>query len=98
MLAEPEVIQSEDTLWLGAMFPTQSDDEYVRAFGKASLQALDLARQDFMNVQGGLPPSTSNGKARPVPLPMILRFRAMTMRTRCMASGWGKALPTGPAS
>jgi serine/threonine-protein kinase len=48
---EPSDLQSDDTLWIGAMFPQSGAQQ---AWGKADANALDLARREFVTV-GGIP-------------------------------------------
>ncbi len=55
---------NDATIWLGAMFPTTGDDAV--AFGTESIQALDLARQDFAKISRGLPSTRAGEPPRPL--------------------------------
>ncbi len=62
--ADRRAIESDDTLWIGTMFPETGSD--AQAYGTASARAVDLARRDFMDVAGGLPYGRADGAARPI--------------------------------
>jgi serine/threonine-protein kinase len=64
VLAEPSAVRDDATLWVGAMFPLTGPD--AAKFGEASLNAVDLARQDFQMVSQGLPPGRDGGRSRPI--------------------------------
>ena len=64
VLASPEALRDDATLWVGAMFPLTGPD--APKFGEASLSAVDLARQDFQMVSKGLPASREGGRPRPI--------------------------------
>jgi serine/threonine-protein kinase len=63
VLARPEDIASDDTLWIGAMFPTRGPmaPPFVE-----SIRAVDLARRDFLEVGNGLPSAKPGAPARPI--------------------------------
>ncbi|HVY46105.1 MAG TPA: ABC transporter substrate-binding protein, partial [Minicystis sp.] len=48
----------------GAMFPTSGPDAVD--IGTPSLEAVDLARRDFVETSGGLPPARAGGPRRPI--------------------------------
>lgn len=64
LLAEPEDAARDDTVWLGAMFPLTGPE--AEPFGEPSVRALELARVDFLEAVGGLPPVTEGGPVRHV--------------------------------
>lgn len=68
VIADERALRDPSTLWVGAMFPTSDADPSLSEFGNASMQALELARRDFMSVSGGLPALASGGKGRPLGL------------------------------
>src|SRR5262249_27442918 len=53
VLADTDTARDPRTLWIGAMFPLSGPD--ADAFGKESVNAADLARQDFMRIAKGIP-------------------------------------------
>ena len=53
-LAEPGDAASDDTLWIGVMFPQSGDAADV--FGHSDTNAADLARRDFAQVAHGIVP------------------------------------------
>jgi ABC-type branched-subunit amino acid transport system substrate-binding protein/tRNA A-37 threonylcarbamoyl transferase component Bud32 len=53
VLADDETANDPRTLWIGAMFPLSGPD--ADAFGKESLNAAELARQDFVRIAKGIP-------------------------------------------
>jgi ABC-type branched-subunit amino acid transport system substrate-binding protein len=63
-LDEPGDVASDDTLWIGVMFPQSGDA--ADAFGRADTNAADLARHDFAEVAHGILPRA--GPARRVAL------------------------------
>jgi serine/threonine-protein kinase len=64
VLAEPGDLQSDATVWFGAMFPRSGVE--AGTFGEASVRAVDLARRDFNEISGGLPPALPGGPKRPL--------------------------------
>jgi serine/threonine protein kinase len=64
VLAIPEEIADDATLWIGTMFPTseEGDGEEI----KANERAADLAKSDFWDVTHGLPSATGMGASRPL--------------------------------
>ncbi|MFO0589149.1 MAG: protein kinase [Polyangiaceae bacterium] len=63
VLASPADIEDEATVWVGAMYPQDpADPEY----GRLAVNAVDLARRDFMETSGGLPPARPGGPKRPI--------------------------------
>ena len=62
--ADRRALESDDTIWIGTMFPESGAD--ANAYGTASARAVDLARRDFMTVAGGLPSARGDGSARPL--------------------------------
>jgi hypothetical protein len=65
VLARPEDLASDDTVWLGTMFPTHGP--MVLDFVE-SIRAVELARRDFLEVSNGIPGSKPGGRARPIGL------------------------------
>jgi serine/threonine-protein kinase len=59
-VAEPSDLQSDATVWFGAMFPLVGED--AKSFGKREFQAVDLARSDFAQMLRGTHAS-ANGVA-----------------------------------
>ncbi|MBK8253771.1 MAG: serine/threonine protein kinase [Polyangiaceae bacterium] len=64
ILASPADISNDATVWVGAMFPT--DGVEPTRFGPLSVNVIDLARRDLMDMAGGLPPTKVGGPKRPV--------------------------------
>jgi branched-chain amino acid transport system substrate-binding protein len=64
VLASPEDIANDATVWIGAMFPIS--DDHLTEFGPLSGHAIDLARRDFVDGTGGLPPARPGGPKRPI--------------------------------
>jgi serine/threonine-protein kinase len=64
LLAEPSDIGNDATLWIGAMFPTSGPE--APRFGELSMRAVDLARRDFVEAAGGLPPVHAGAPKRPI--------------------------------
>ncbi|MFI5300297.1 MAG: ABC transporter substrate-binding protein, partial [Polyangiales bacterium] len=54
----------DDIVWIGAMFPRKG--EHAIAFGDASGNAVEAAREDFARVVGGLPSRVAGRPARPL--------------------------------
>jgi serine/threonine-protein kinase len=50
--ADPAALASEDTVWIGSMFPKTGPDG--EGFGIANARAVDLARRDFAQIMAGL--------------------------------------------
>ncbi|MBL9026626.1 MAG: protein kinase [Myxococcales bacterium] len=53
--ADPAAIESDRTLWLGAMFPADHDDAYTASFGRGATNAVSLAVHEITSVSGGIP-------------------------------------------
>src|SRR5262249_11105057 len=49
---EPGDLEGEDTIWLGAMFPTKGP--LADAFGKMNAEGAELARKEFARATGSL--------------------------------------------
>jgi serine/threonine-protein kinase len=64
VLAEPGNVENESTLWFGAMFPVTGIGS--KEYGLASVNAVDLARRDFMDIASGLPSARSGAPPRPM--------------------------------
>jgi ABC-type branched-subunit amino acid transport system substrate-binding protein len=62
-LAEPGDLANPRTVWLGVMLPLEGEDAAV--FGASNLQAIDLARKDFVNIMSGIT-SDVNAVAPPI--------------------------------
>ena len=63
VLADDEALVRDDTLWIGAMYPThdRSSD-----FGREAGRLVELAQRDFHGLTGGLPPTRPGGPPRPI--------------------------------
>ncbi|MDI1442469.1 bifunctional serine/threonine-protein kinase/ABC transporter substrate-binding protein [Polyangium sp. 6x1] len=64
VLAGPGDVENEGTIWFGAMYPFRLPDP--TAFGPRAANAVDLARRDFAETTGGLPPARPGGPRRPL--------------------------------
>ncbi len=64
VLASPEDIADDATVWIGAMYPVSDPDP--GAYGPEAGHAIELARRDFVEATGGLPPARPGGPKRPV--------------------------------
>jgi serine/threonine-protein kinase len=64
VLAEPGDLQSDATVWIGAMFALSRADASTDS--EPSMRAVDLARRDFVETTGGLPPARPGGPRRPI--------------------------------
>jgi serine/threonine-protein kinase len=64
VLAEPGDLQSDATVWIGAMFAISRAD--AAADSDHAMRAVDLARRDFVETTGGLPPARPGGPRRPI--------------------------------
>jgi ABC-type branched-subunit amino acid transport system substrate-binding protein len=53
--ADPAAIESDHTLWIGAMFPADHDDAYTASFGRGATNAASLAVHEITSVSGGVP-------------------------------------------
>jgi hypothetical protein len=62
VLASPESLASDDTVWFGAMFPVTGPAS--RGYGRPAVEAVDLGRRDFNETVGGLPPVRPGGPRR----------------------------------
>jgi branched-chain amino acid transport system substrate-binding protein len=65
VLAEEGDLTSEDTVWIGSLFPLTVEPEKD---GVGNARALDLARQDFSQMMSTLTPRPEKGYARPLGL------------------------------
>ena len=63
VLADDEAVASDDTLWIGAMYPLKDQSS---EFGREAGRLLELAQRDFHGLTGGLPPSRPGGPPRPI--------------------------------
>jgi tRNA A-37 threonylcarbamoyl transferase component Bud32/ABC-type branched-subunit amino acid transport system substrate-binding protein len=54
---EPADLDSDDTVWLGAMFPTTGDD--AEAFGRMNVEGAELAREEIARATAALDVATS---------------------------------------
>jgi eukaryotic-like serine/threonine-protein kinase len=65
--ADAAAIESDRTVWIGAMFPADHDDTYTASFGKAAINAVSLAVREIQSVSGGVP----GAGGEPVPLGLV---------------------------
>jgi serine/threonine protein kinase len=65
VLAEPGAIESDETIWLGTMFPLSGP---LAKVGSESRNAVELARRELARVSGGLP---QNGAAPAAPIGLV---------------------------
>jgi serine/threonine protein kinase len=63
VLAAPGDVENDATVWIGAMFPTSNPEPLD--YGPVSANAIELARRDFAETTGGLPPRPG-GPRRPI--------------------------------
>jgi serine/threonine-protein kinase len=64
VLAEPADVGNDATVWIGALWPhKRADPEH---YGRRSANAIELARRDFAEASGGLPPARPGGPRRPI--------------------------------
>lgn len=63
VLADDEAVARDDTLWIGAMYPTH---DRTSDYGREAGRLLELAQRDFQGLTGGLPPSRPGGVPRPI--------------------------------
>ncbi len=64
VLAEPGDIENDATVWIGAMFPFRHPNP--THYGPRSANAVNLARIDFAETTGGLPPLGPDKAKRPI--------------------------------
>src|SRR6185437_15392987 len=64
VLAAPGDVGNDATVWIGAMWSYRDADPLH--FGPRSANAVDLARRDFAETAGGLPPAHRGGPKRPL--------------------------------
>lgn len=63
VLADPDDVANDATVWFGAMFPLTVEPERD---GAGQARAVDLARRDFSRMMGAIPKGAENGHARPL--------------------------------
>ena len=63
VLARPEDVADDATIWVGAMFPTHGP---MAPQFTESIRAVDLARRDFLEVANGLPSGRPGAAPRPL--------------------------------
>jgi len=63
VMARPEDLADESTIWVGSMFPTHPPlgPDFVE-----SVRSVDLARRDFLEVSNGLPSPRPGAPPRPI--------------------------------
>jgi serine/threonine-protein kinase len=66
VLASPQSLASDDTVWFGAMFPQTGPERDT--YGVPAIEAVDLGRRDFEETVAGLPPARPGGPRRPIAL------------------------------
>ncbi len=64
VLADPAAVGDDATVWLGALFPHRMSDK--EHYGPRAANAVELARRDFAETSGGLPPARPGGPRRPI--------------------------------
>jgi len=64
VLASPGDIENDATVWIGAMYPVSEPD--TTSYGPKARDAVELARRDFAEVSGGLPPVRPGAPRRPI--------------------------------
>jgi len=64
VLAGPGDAENDATVWVGAMWPFREPDPLH--YGPRSVNAVALARLDFQETSGGLPPLRAGGPKRPI--------------------------------
>ena len=64
VLAGPGDVENDATIWIGAMFPVGNPDPHH--YGPLSGNAIELARRDFADTSGGLPPRRAGQPKRPL--------------------------------
>ncbi len=62
---EPGDLERDDTVWIGAMFPTSGDQAY---YGVLEMNAVELGRRDFAEAMKHLTPRAGETPARPLGL------------------------------
>jgi serine/threonine protein kinase/ABC-type branched-subunit amino acid transport system substrate-binding protein len=63
VIADPDALTDDTTLWIGAMYPITDPD---MAYGAESARLVELAHRDFSELTGGLPPARAGGRPRPI--------------------------------
>jgi Protein kinase domain len=61
-IADPRALESDATVWIGAMFPRSGPDG---TWGAREVNAVELARRDFAQVMSGASADGAAGRARP---------------------------------
>jgi hypothetical protein len=64
VLAEPADVGNDATVWIGALWPYRMPDP--KHHGRRAANAIELARRDFAETTGGLPPARPGGPRRPI--------------------------------
>jgi serine/threonine-protein kinase len=64
VLAGPGDVENDATVWIGAMFPVSNPKPLH--YGPISGNAIELARRDFADTSGGLPPRRAGQPKRPL--------------------------------
>ncbi|MBL9105718.1 MAG: protein kinase [Myxococcales bacterium] len=63
VIADEAAVSRDDTLWVGAMYPL---GDRTSSFGVEGGRLVELARRDFVDLIGGLPPARAGGSPRPI--------------------------------
>lgn len=63
VMAEPEDLQNDHAIILGSLLPTQGPDQST---GLPMQHSIELARRDFKQTMGGLPPAAPGEPRRPL--------------------------------
>lgn len=63
VIADKSEIENDATIWIGAMYPYGVKGN---SYGKQAVKAVELARKDFADITGGIPPVAHGGKPRPI--------------------------------
>ncbi len=63
VLSEAKDLQNDETVWVGAMYPERDDSS---TYGVHAMRGVELARRDFAELSGGLPPVKAGGRPRPM--------------------------------
>ncbi|HRI66320.1 MAG TPA: protein kinase [Polyangium sp.] len=63
VFSEAKDLQNDETIWIGAMYPERDDSS---TYGVHAMRGVELARRDFAELSGGLPPVKPGGRPRPM--------------------------------